>query len=63
MPATRQPEQQHRRSVTEHEDTRVWIDHHLEAASACAEEAGDKVVQNLIDQLIRSLGQTYAVPK
>jgi len=63
MPPTRQPEQQQQRSLSEHGGAREWIDHHLQAASAHAEEVGDKEVQELIEQLIRSLRQGYAVPK
>jgi len=47
----------------EREIARKWIDHFLECASAEAEEVGDKEVQELIDQLIRSLRETYSLPK
>jgi len=41
------------------EIAREWIGHHLEAASAEAEEIGDTELQELIDQFIRSLRDMY----
>ena len=47
----------------ERQRAREWIGHHLEAASAQAEEVGDKEVQELIDGLISSLREMYSRPK
>jgi hypothetical protein len=43
----------------ERELARKWIGHHLEAASAQAEEVGDKEIQELVEQLIRRLRELY----
>ena len=45
------------------ETAREWINHHLEAASAQAEEIGDKELQELIDNFIRSLRDMYKMPE
>jgi hypothetical protein len=59
MPPSKQPEQQQQRALSQ----QLRAAHGLQAASAHAEETGDKEIQQFTHQLIHSLQEMYSLPK